>query len=243
MKKLIAAVTTAGLLVTGTAGIAYAADTPGASAPTTEATGDGRRAGAALDLAASTIGIDRSALVKALRDGKSVADIAQANDVDPKTVTDALVAAAAKKVDTAVTNGRIDADRAATIKERLPDRVAKLVNGDLRGRAHGRVARANVRRHARRAGFALAADTIGITPKELLEAVRGGQSIADVARARNVDPKAVIDAVVAAANTKIDAAVSKGRIDAERATKLKERVAERVAQRVNQTPPEPSADS
>jgi transposase-like protein len=242
MKKLIAAATTAGLLIVGTAGIAQAADSPSTSskAPTEAAAGHGRR-GAALRIAAGTIGIEPKALVEAVKGGQTVADVARTHNVDPQTVIDAVVAAADKKVDAAVAAGKLDADRATTLKDKIPQRVTKLANGELKGKRHP--ARAKLRRHARRSGAVVAAGVIGIQPKALAEALKGGQSVADVARSHNVDPQTVIDAVVTAANKKVDEAVAAGKIKAERATKLKDRLDQRIATLVNKTPRDRSAAS
>ncbi len=196
-----------------------------------------RRVRAAGHVAADTIGIEPKALRTAVRDGQSVADVARSHDVDPQAVIDAIVAAANTKIDAAVDAGKIDADRAATMKEKVPVRVTKLVNGNLEGRMKRRVERVKRRRHARRAGLALAADTIGIDTKALREGIRGGQSVADVARAHDVEPQAVIDAVTAAANKKIDAAVTAGKITADRAGAIKDRLADRITHRMNATRP------
>ena len=75
-----------------------------------------------------TIGIDRKTLRQELRSGKTLAQIATDHNVKPQDVIDALVAAADKKIDAAVAKGRIPAERAAKIKERLPDRITNLVN-------------------------------------------------------------------------------------------------------------------
>lgn len=237
MKKLIAAVTTAGLLVTGTASVAYAADSgSGAPAKTEQGTQRHRRAGAIVGVAAKAIGIDRADLVKSVRDGKSVADVAKEHGVEAKTVEDALVAAGTKRVDTAVTNGRIDADRAATIKDKLPQRAEKLVETPLKGKLHRAAARVKLRHHVCGAGFKVAAETIGVSAKDLLAAVKGGSSIATVAQQHGVEPQAVVDAVVTAAGTKLDAAVANGRLDADRAATIKGQLTERVTNAVNRTP-------
>jgi transposase-like protein len=237
MKKLVAAVTMTGLVVTGTAGVAYAADS-GTSAAPTVAQGAHRhpRAAAIAGVIAKAIGIDRAELVQGVRDGKSVAEIAKDHGVEAKAVEDALVAAGTKRVDTAVTNGRIDADRAATIKDQLPSRAEKLVETPLKGKLRRVAARVKIRRHARRAGFKIAAETIGVPAKDLLTAVKGGSSIATVAQRHGVAAQAVVDAVVNAANAKLDAAVAAGKLDADRAATIKERLPERVTNAVNRTP-------
>ena len=242
MKKLIAAVTTAGLLVVGTAGVAAAADSPTTKAPTTEAPARrhpalrAHRVKAALKIAATTIGIEPQALAQEIKDGKSVADVAKAHNVDPQKVIDAIDAAANKQIDDAVTAGKLDADKAATLKSKLPDRITKLVNGTLKGKAEHRVERAKLRRHARRGAVEVAASTIGIEPQALRDAVKGGQTVADVAKAHNVDPQKVIDALDAAAAKKIDDAVSSGKLQADRAAKLKDRLDQRIETLVNDTP-------
>jgi uncharacterized protein (DUF433 family) len=242
MKKLIAAITTAGLLVVGTAGAAAAADSPTTKAPATEAPARrhpalrAHRVKAALKIAATTIGIEPKALAQEIKDGKSVADVAKAHNVDPQKVIDAIDAAANKKIDDAVTAGKLDADKAATLKSKLPDRIAKLVNGTLKGKAEHRVERAKLRRHARRGAVEIAASTIGIEPQALRDAVKSGQTIADVAKAHNVDPQKVIDALDAAAAKQIDDAVSSGKLQADRAAKLKDRLDQRIETLVNDTP-------
>jgi len=137
MKKLLATVVTAGVLVTGTATVASAATGSSSTVQThasvkTHANAHhnlrhrARRAGA--KVAASTIGIDVKTLVKEVRSGKSVAEVAQAHNVDPQKVIDAVVNAGDKKIDELVTNGKLSAERAATLKSKLPALVTRLVN-------------------------------------------------------------------------------------------------------------------
>lgn len=131
MKQLIAGVVTAGVLVTGTAAVAGADTT--APAPAGAEAGKHHhlrhrlmRAGA--KVAASTIGISTKDLVAEVRSGTSVAQVAQAHDVDPQTVVDAVVTAGDAAIDRLVADGRISAERAAKLKDRLPELVTKVVN-------------------------------------------------------------------------------------------------------------------
>jgi hypothetical protein len=63
-----------------------------------------------------------------------------------------------------------------------------------------RVNQTGLRRAARRA-VKIAADTIGISPAELIQQLRAGKSIADVASEHNVNPQTVVNALV----TKVEA--------------------------------------
>lgn len=82
------------------------------------------------------------------------------------------------------------------------------------------------------------AQSIGIEVSELVEAVKGGQTVAQVATEHGVDPQDVIDDAVAHANARIDDAAANGKIPAEKVDELKTRVAERIAKIVNEGRPE-----
>jgi hypothetical protein len=81
--------------------------------------------------------------------------------------------------------------------------------------------------------FRDAAKVIGVAPKDLRDAVKGGQSIADVATAHNVAPQAVIDKLVADSTARIDKAVTDGKVTQEKADKAKAALATRIPQAVN----------
>src|SRR5262245_21952105 len=97
-----------------------------------------------------------------------------------------------------------------------------------------RVAR---RRHRRHRAAVIAARTIGITPRALVQEVRGGRTIAQVATEHGVQPQAVIDALEAAATKRLDAARAANRITAERAARLKQRLAAAIPRIVNEWHP------
>jgi len=82
------------------------------------------------EVTAELLGIDVETLRDELRSGNSIADIAEANGVDPQTVIDALVDEAQGHVDLMVEDGRLTADEAATMKERIAERIAARVYGE-----------------------------------------------------------------------------------------------------------------
>ncbi|MCL4292609.1 MAG: hypothetical protein KJ056_06210, partial [Acidimicrobiia bacterium] len=134
-------------------------------------------------------------------------------------------------IDAAVEDGKIPEERAARIEERLPERMQKLVEREGLGGARHR--RATARRHVAE----VAAKTIGISHDDLVAALRDGSSIADVAEKNGVDPSKVVDALVADATTRIDAAVEDGKIPEERAARIKERLPERMQKLVEREGP------
>lgn len=82
-------------------------------------------------------------------------------------------------------------------------------------------------------GIGEAADAIasqlGITTTELKDALVNGTSLNDLAAQHGVDPAAVSQAIVDAANTRIDAALADGRITQEQADSAKTKVTDTVA--------------
>jgi hypothetical protein len=83
------------------------------------------------------------------------------------------------------------------------------------------------------ADLSVAASTIGVTAEELRTALQSGQSIADVATSKNVDPQAVIDAMVAAMNQRLAESVSSGKLTQEKADELAASATTRIADIVN----------
>ena len=83
-----------------------------------------------VDTTVEVLGIDVETLRDELRSGSSLADIAEANGVDPQTLIDALVAEAEAMLDQAVADGRIDEDRADERRDDLEERVTARVNGE-----------------------------------------------------------------------------------------------------------------
>lgn len=82
-----------------------------------------------LTAAAKALGISEDDLATALKDGKSIADVAKDKGVDKQKVVDAMVAAAKDALAAQVKAGHLQQDRADTILKDLPDHIATFVDG------------------------------------------------------------------------------------------------------------------
>ncbi len=78
-----------------------------------------------------------------------------------------------------------------------------------------------------------AASTIGVTEDELRSALSSGQSIADVAKAHNVDPQTVIDALVTEMKQRLADAVTAGKMTQANADQLAADSTTRITDTVN----------
>ena len=77
------------------------------------------------------------------------------------------------------------------------------------------------------------AEALGLETADVKDALRDGQTLADIAGEQGVAVDDLIDAITEAAHARLDAAVESGRIDAEDAEARAETLEERVTARVN----------
>jgi uncharacterized protein (DUF433 family) len=172
-----------------------------------------------IEVAAETIGIEPSELLAELRDGSTIAEVAEAHGVDPQAVIDAIVAEQRERLDRAVEDGLLTQDEADERAADLEERATDLVNGALDMPMWGR---GPLIGHPGMWGFAdgplaAAANAIGIDPSELFAELRDGSTIAEVAEAHGVEVSDVVDAIVASLQERLDAAVDNGWITQEQA--------------------------
>jgi len=80
------------------------------------------------------------------------------------------------------------------------------------------------RKEIRKEAVESAAKTIGIPADELRADFKAGQSVAEVATAKGVDPQTVVDTWVKGADARIDQAVTDGKLTQEQADKAKAKV-------------------
>jgi hypothetical protein len=90
-------------------------------------------------------------------------------------------------------------------------------------------------------GLDAAAQALGISPDQLRQELPG-KSLADVARAHNVDPTTLASALKADAATHLDQEVSAGRLTADQAAQIKQGLDQRIDEQINrQVPAGPQA--
>jgi hypothetical protein len=86
-----------------------------------------------------------------------------------------------------------------------------------------------LRHQIRKAAVGIITDTLGVSRQDLRAALQGGQSLNQYTTSLGKDPKAVSDALIGAANTKLDQLVADGKVTQERADKVKTRLPDRIA--------------
>jgi hypothetical protein len=139
----------------------------------------------------------------------------------PPVKSDGHAAAVKSALDGLVQNGTINQDQENAVIQALK---GALTSGHGHGWFRERIVGGMLK---------VAADKIGVQPRDLIDARRNGQSIADVANEHQVDPRDVVNAIVDAANQRIDQAVASGRLPQDKANDLKAKVPELADKFVN----------
>ncbi|MDM8564951.1 hypothetical protein QUF74_04795 [Candidatus Halobeggiatoa sp. HSG11] len=158
-----------------------------------------------IDIAAELIGVDVDTMWEAVKNGQTIADIATANGMDSQTIIDAFLAKKQAGIDAAVDSGKATAEEAAEWLARAEIGVAEYVNEPMKFERKDKK------------------DDKG----NFLSV-----SLADVTIANGMDPRVLIDAVLAEIQKGIDAKVASGKITAEKAVGWLARMEIKVAEYV-----------
>ena len=228
----------ASLLTLGSlAGVAGVAGAQSADTETPSGTTSDRpqHRGPGLEAAAKALNLSEDELRAKLEGGTTtLAAVAAEQGVDVQTVIDAIVADATSHIDQGVKDGKIDEAKATEIKASLTERITKRVN---EGRSAGGPGGPEGRRH-NRPSLEAAAKALNLSEDELKTKLKDGdQTIAEVAKAQDVEVQTVIDAMVADATAHIDQAVKDGKIDEAKAAEIKSNLKERITKLVKEGPP------
>lgn len=156
-----------------------------------------------------------------------VDDAAKQLGVTPAALTNALKQALENRMDAAVAAGRLTQAQADDLKARVEAGDVPLVGLGYGG-------------HGGPGGHVVDLDAatsyLGVTAAELRTALESGKSLAQVARGQGKSVDGLVDALVAAAKERLDAAVAAGRLtDAQRQSILADLQA-RITEMVSATP-------
>ena len=186
-----------------------------------------------LNAAATAIGIPEAQLQQELAT-RSLADVATAHGKAPADVATELKNAANTRIDQAVTDGKITAAQATTQKQQVDARIDQQMT-QVRAPGGGPGGPRGFGRN-----LDAAAQAIGI-PVAQLQQELPGKTLSAVATAHGKNPADVATALKTAAHTRIDQAVTDGRITAAEAATQKQHVDARIDQQMTDVIPQAPA--
>ncbi len=181
-----------------------------------------------LQLVAGELGIEPAAVIEQLQD-QTLAEVVTANGGSVEEISAALTEALTERVNSALADGRVTQERADQILADLTANVESAMNGELRELRGLRPGMERPEQRGSRGGrlnralndtlplLNAAEEATGLSARELVQAVRNGQTLGEVITANGGEPSAVVSAALATVQTTLDAAVSEGRITQEQA--------------------------
>ena len=133
-----------------------------------------------------------------------VEDAAKQLGVTPAKLRAALEQAVENRIDQAVKDGRLTAEQAEAMKQRLESGDFPLFGGPMFG--------GKGLHHHLHVGIEAAASYLGVTEAELRQQLRDGKTLAEVAKAEGKSVDGLVDAIVAAEKKELDEAVAAGKL-------------------------------
>ncbi len=172
---------------------------------------------------------------KALRSGQSLEDIAQAHGKTVQDVLDAILAVQKAHLDQAVADGKLTQEQADAIYNRISEKAQTWISKDgvLTGKRPGKAIRA--------AGMWMqaAADALNMSVADFMQALRQGQTPAQIAEAHGSSPQALTDAIIAAQRAQLQKAVDAGAMTQDRMDRILARVSKTITRWVERGMPQP----
>ena len=168
-------------------------------------------------IAANLLGIPLETVWVELEKGNSIADLAAANNVDPQTIIDAIVADELEFVEQLERDGEISGEEAAEWRAEVAEFATEVVNESYQSPE------------------SVAAEMLGMELEMLWQEMDNGRSIATLAAENNVDVQTIIDAIVAAETAFIDELEAEGDISATEANEWRAEAQEYIPELVNET--------
>ncbi|MBX3083374.1 MAG: hypothetical protein KF716_17205 [Anaerolineae bacterium] len=166
-----------------------------------------------------TTGLTRQELLTQLSaDGATYASVITANKKTVDEVKTATTKIITDRLNQAVSNGRLAQKEVDALLAKLPAALDAAINAGLpemlQQARDNRNNRVDARLDARAVGelVKVTADQTGLTQREVLQQVRDGKTLADVAKSKNIEPNAIVTATVASLTTQINQQVTNGRL-------------------------------
>ncbi|WP_269884890.1 hypothetical protein [Paenibacillus gyeongsangnamensis] len=180
---------------------------------------------------ATILGVDESAVMDAVKSGKTLAAFAAEKGVSEDVLLQKLTDARTKAIDAAVTAGKLTQAQADKEKANLADRLKQEVEGTGFGKGRGGDM------HEGFGGFGggtfkEVATILGVDESAVMDAVKSGKTLAAFAAEKGVSEDVLLQKLTDDRTKAIDAAVTAGKLTQAQADKEKANLADRLKKEV-----------
>lgn len=183
-----------------------------------------------VQIAAETLDMTVEDLMAALREGRSIADVAEARGVELQTIVDAILADAEAALAKAVEADRLTQEQAEQILARLEQELPERLTRPLTRLLPQPPPRLRVMRRM----LNIVAQALDMDVQALRAELCEGKSVADVAEEQGVDLHTIVEVILATTEEELAQAVEAGRITQEQADEILGRLAKELPARLEQ---------
>lgn len=170
--------------------------------------------------------IDAKTFEAEVKDGKSLASIAQGQGISEQALKDFMVDRVSKGVDLAVKEGRIPANEADQTKAKIEQRVADMISGKVPMRGHHPGGPAHFNN-------AKLLEVLKMNNESLKTEMKAGKSLVTIGKEHGVSEQTIKDLMIQQMNQRIAEGVQSGRITAEKAEQMKSGMDKHVSAMIN----------
>jgi len=188
-----------------------------------------------MQMLADELGMSVDDVGKALRSGQSLEAIAQAQGKTVQEVVDAILAVQKARLDQAVADGKLTREQADAIYNRISEKANAWASKTLPP------ADKRPNKAVRAAGMWVqaAADVLNMPVDEFVQAMREGQTPAQIAEAHGSSAQALVDSIIAAQREQMQQAVDAGTMTQDRMDRILKRVSKTLSRWVERGGPQP----
>ncbi|GIP39749.1 hypothetical protein J31TS4_30290 [Paenibacillus sp. J31TS4] len=136
--------------------------------------------------AAKLLSLNEDALLKELKAGKSLAELAQAKGISRNDLVAKLLEVRSKKIDEGVQAGKLTAEQAASFKAKMKEHVSALVDQKGLQEMLKKDARHHGKKHAPMFRPEKVAELLGMTKEELTAQLKQGKSLTEIAATKGI---------------------------------------------------------
>ncbi len=183
--------------------------------------------GAQLETLSTALGLPVADVGAALKDGQTVAEIAEEQGVELEDVVDAVLADAEENLAEAVENGQLTQEEA---DEKLANLAENITEHFTEGFPQPRLDTRDWMMAKRGAQLETLSTALGLPVADVGAALRDGQTVAEIAEEQGVELEDVVDAVLADAEEKMAQAVENGQLTQEEADEKLANLAENITE-------------
>lgn len=187
------------------------------------------------------VGMEPDELIPQLKEGKSIAQIAEEQGISTSVVVGELLVSVEERLDRAVADGKLSQEQAEEKLSKAEVRITEMVQNPalkgIVGHEVNKIRKQDGRARQTRILLHQVCQIVNLEHEELLTQLKEGKKIVEIAQEQGVSRDELLKSLVDTAQNRLDKAVSEGKLDEEKAAEIMSKIEDRLAKFVDDFPP------